>query len=144
MVIFWGGLFLFVCTVHASAANDDFRLAIVDLNWRKQEMIAAHSKSSCTRPLHEQLHATVADDTSSRLAESLNSHRWLASATAAIDAAVGICEWGHEIEGLSVFGVRLGHQVLTSVAVVTAGQIVLFSQLVLRYFEVGMVATLDP
>ena len=83
----------------------------------------------------------VGDVVSSRVAESLDSHQRLVSASAAIDAAVGICEWGHEIEGLSVFGVRLGHQVLSSVAVITAGQIVLFSQLLLRYFEVGMIGT---
>jgi hypothetical protein len=32
-----------VTTFHAAGANDDFRLAVVDLNWRKQEMVALAS-----------------------------------------------------------------------------------------------------
>jgi hypothetical protein len=43
LAIFWGGLFLCVTTFHAAGANDDFRLAVVDLNWRKQEMVALAS-----------------------------------------------------------------------------------------------------
>jgi hypothetical protein len=41
---------------------------------------------------------------------AVSSRRGVLESSAAIDAAVDICRWGHETEGLSVFGIRLGHQ----------------------------------
>ena len=92
-------------------------MAILDLSWRKQEMLAlSHAKSAQEK----------GDDAAAST-----------QCCAAIDAAIDICRYGHDTEGLSVFGVRLGYHVLTSVAVVTAGQVALFSQLILRHYGVG-------
>lgn len=129
LAIFWGGLFLGVTTLHASAANDDYRQAILDLVWRKQEMVVT-ANAAAAPPLP--LHGTVSGSKAGK--EQGGKAVNVVESSLAIDAAIGICRWGHETEGLSVFGVRLGHQVLTSVAVITAGQIVLFSQLVLRHY----------
>ena len=115
-------------TFHASGANDDYRMAILDLSWRKQEMVAL----SHARPAGKQ---EKGDDASTR--------QGVLESSAAINAAIEICQWGHETESLSVFGVRLGHQVLTSVAVVTAGQVALFSQLILRHYGMGEAVSED-
>ena len=140
LAIFWGGAFLCVTSFHASGANDDFQAAILDLMWRKQEMVASHASDVV-------MHSTPADIAKEKIgADGAGAGREAAAAnpgrqqmlvmesSTAIDAAVGICRWGHESEGLSVFGIRWGRQVLTSVAVVTAGQVVLFSQLILRHY----------
>ncbi len=128
-----------MCTFHASAANDDFQYVILDLNWRKHEMIASHSRFQRVEKPSDVRSTAECESVEAEL----RSHRRLLEASAAVDVAVAICDRSHNVESLSVFGVRLGHQVLTSVAVVTAGQIVLFSQLILRYFEIEMIATAD-
>lgn len=139
LVIFWGGLFLCVTSLHASGANDDFQKAILDLVWRKQEMVAAVANANAAtaaaaaaRP-HTEGH--VEREAGGRGGEGgIKAHHTndVLESGMAIDTAIEICRSGHATEGLSVCGVRLGHQVLTSVAVVTAGQVVLFSQLILR------------
>ena len=106
-------------------------MAILDLSWRKQEMVAL----SHARPARKQ---EKGDD-----AAAASTRQGVLESSAAINAAIEICQWGHETESLSVFGVRLGHQVLTSVAVVTAGQVALFSQLILRHYGVGEAVSED-
>ena len=106
-------------------------MAILDLSWRKQEMVAL----SHARPAGKQ---EKGDD-----AAAASTRQGVLESSAAINAAIEICQWGHETESLSVFGVRLGHQVLTSVAVVTAGQVALFSQLILRHYGVGEAVSED-
>eukprot|EP01044_Picomonas_judraskeda_P001132 COSAG03_NODE_62_length_15480_cov_14.902412_6_plen_163_part_00 len=142
LVIFWGGVFLCICTFHAAAANDDFRFAILDLNWRKQEIIASHSHFQRTEE-HSSKQATGVYESAGMTLLGSRSHQRLLEASAAVDTAVAICERSQDTESLSVFGVRLGHQFLSSVIVVTAGQILLFAQLVLSYLNIEMIVTSD-
>jgi hypothetical protein len=96
--------------------------------WREQEMVAAVA----------QKHGQKRPEAGHELSEDggqQHERRGVLESHIAIDAAVGVCRWGHETEGLTVFGLRLGPQVLTSVAVVTAGQVVLFAQLILRHYS---------
>eukprot|EP01043_Picozoa_sp_COSAG02_P104638 COSAG02_NODE_40634_length_403_cov_0.845395_1_plen_114_part_01 len=114
-----------MCTFHAAAANEDFRCAVLDLHWRKQEMIASHSYFQRTEELSGKGQTGKYASAGVTLLGS-RSHQRILEASTAVDAAVAICERSHDTESLSVFGVRLGHQTLSSVIVVTAGQIVLF------------------
>ena len=117
LFIFWGGLFLCICASQGAAANNEYQQQILDLAWRKQEVL--------------QRAAAVRDPTEGQ-------RRRAAESSEAIDNTSAILQWSHETEHLAVFGVRLDHTTLMSMAVVTAGQILLFTQLIMRYYDVGL------